>query len=143
MDSLTIFEKKEITMNQLGEIATELKKYLTKGSVLLLNGKVSAGKTTLVAHLVDQASSPTYALHQVYNKSQLQIDHFDLYRLSNADEIETSGVWESLHQKDNVVIIEWSEKISLHELPKDRAIFQLEIFINNEKSRSYKLSRLF
>lgn len=143
MDNLIIFEKKEIGVGRLAEITSELKRYLTKGAVLLLNGDIAAGKTTLVATLVEQASSPTYALHQVYSKTQLRIDHFDLYRLSNADEIETSGVWEALHQKDNLVIIEWSQKISLHELPKDRDIFQLDITIKDENSRNYKLSRLF
>lgn len=143
MENLIIFEKKEVALSQLSEITSELKKILLKGTVLLLNGELAAGKTTLVATLIDQASSPTYSIHQVYSKPQIKIEHFDLYRLSNADEIETSGVWESLHQVDNLVIIEWSQKISLRELPKDRDIFQLDITINNEKTRNYKLSRLF
>jgi tRNA threonylcarbamoyladenosine biosynthesis protein TsaE len=88
--------------------------------VISLDGPMGAGKTTFVSGLCaflsasgspNPVSSPTYALHQQYNLSGLLMDHFDLYRLSHFDELETIGFWESLEKKNGWMLIEWANRL--------------------------------
>ncbi len=99
-------------LKDLENFARNFVKTLPPRCVLLLEGPMAAGKTTFV-HMLTQgeASSPTYNLHHTYFLGEQRIEHFDLYRLENADEIESSGLYEILDQPGNQwVIIEWPER---------------------------------
>ena len=93
-------------------------------SVLLLKGNLGAGKTTLVRHLVKalpngekaEVSSPSFTLMNVYETTP-PIQHFDLYRLDPF--IYDENLDEALDDVDNVVFIEWAERIPSHLLPQD------------------------
>ena len=53
--------------------------------------------------------SPTFNLVNEYDVGSFIIQHFDLYRLTNASEIENIGLLEN--SKEIVTLIEWPEKI--------------------------------
>lgn len=82
--------------------------------ILLLKGKLGAGKTTFTQVLLknlgstDEVSSPTYSIVNEYNTPKGKVFHFDLYRLKNIDEVYDIGIEEYL---DNafLCIIEWPE----------------------------------
>ncbi len=90
-------------------------------SILLLRGPMGSGKTTFAKHLLDLLrlnrgiestdgfQSPTYSIHNRYVIDQLVVDHFDLYRLGNEDEVTSAGFWDLLESKKNWVIVEWPE----------------------------------
>ena len=94
---------------QLGEL-------LPQGALVLLNGELGAGKTCLATGIarglgVDEGipvTSPTYTLMNSY-VGRLPLYHFDLYRLSGADELIDLG-FEDYFQDDGVALVEWPER---------------------------------
>jgi tRNA threonylcarbamoyladenosine biosynthesis protein TsaE len=85
--------------------------------VLLFNGEMGVGKTTLIKSLAknlgvnDVTSSPTFSLVNEYQIIDNQyIYHFDVYRLKNEMEAMDMGIEDYLYS-GNWCFIEWSEKI--------------------------------
>jgi tRNA threonylcarbamoyladenosine biosynthesis protein TsaE len=85
--------------------------------VILFNGEMGVGKTTLIKKLCSilgvegATSSPTFSLVNEYQTSENQIVyHFDCYRLKSETEALDMGIDEYLYS-GNWCFIEWSEKI--------------------------------
>lgn len=90
---------------------------LKAGDVLVLTGDLGAGKTQLTKGIAAglgveaDVTSPTFNILMVYPGSELELDHFDLYRLESADELEDTGLFDLLGA-DGVCVIEWGERFS-------------------------------
>ncbi|NEP12536.1 MAG: tRNA (adenosine(37)-N6)-threonylcarbamoyltransferase complex ATPase subunit type 1 TsaE [Symploca sp. SIO2C1] len=92
---------------------------LPAGSVILLEGDLGAGKTTLVQGLgkglgiTEQIVSPTFTLINEYPEGRIPLYHLDLYRLQ-PPEIETLNLemyWEGIEIPLGIVAIEWAERL--------------------------------
>lgn len=68
--------------------------------------------------------SPTFTLVQFYESPALPLAHFDLYRLSRAEEAYEIGLDEAL--EDGAVVIEWPERLE-GRLPSDQLDIDLSI----------------
>ena len=92
-------------------------------SAIALSGELGAGKTALVRGLVramgsaDAVTSPTYAIVNEY-RAERKICHFDLYRLSDADELYGMGLDEYIPAEDGVSFIEWPQ-MAQEAMPED------------------------
>lgn len=94
------------------------------GEVIALYGGMGMGKTAFTRGLAaglgipDEVSSPTFALIHEYPKGRLPLYHFDMYRVSSWDDLESTGFFDYL-DLGAVLVIEWSENID-GALPKDK-----------------------
>jgi tRNA threonylcarbamoyladenosine biosynthesis protein TsaE len=104
---------------------------LQAGDAVCLYGPLGAGKTTLARGLVralttadEDVPSPTFTLVQFYNGLLFPLAHFDLYRLTRADEAYEIGLDEAL--EDGAALIEWPERLD-GRLPPDRLDIEIGI----------------
>ena len=145
MEILLEIEKYEI--GGIGIVAEKLAGALPSTCVLAVHGEMGVGKTTLIKELCsvlgveDEVSSPTFGLINVYKAGEKTINHVDLYRLRDAEEAETAGVFELFYAKE-MTIIEWPERIA-DELPEELLLLKIELCenFNHESSRRLVLSR--
>ncbi len=108
-------------------------------NIVLFEGEMGAGKTTLIKSLVkqmgssDEVSSPTFSLVNEYLLPDNQkIYHFDLYRLEDEEEALDFGIEEYLYDKNSWVFIEWF-KIIEPILPKNSQ--KIRIIVKNSDTR--------
>lgn len=105
-------------LNALQEFAKSFAKLVKKPMVILLKGDLGAGKTTFVKEIAlalgckDMVTSPTFTLLNVYD-AQFPIYHFDMYRLTSAEEAMSVGFEEYFDKKtlDGVCFVEWPENV--------------------------------
>ncbi|OGM66666.1 tRNA (adenosine(37)-N6)-threonylcarbamoyltransferase complex ATPase subunit type 1 TsaE [Candidatus Woesebacteria bacterium RIFCSPLOWO2_01_FULL_43_11] len=92
---------------------------LTGGEIFALTGNLGSGKTTFVQGFAEglrvktRIISPTFILMRRYNIKPKNFYHVDLYRLEeNAEkEVVNLGLTDIWGRKENIVVIEWAEKI--------------------------------
>jgi tRNA threonylcarbamoyladenosine biosynthesis protein TsaE len=114
------------------QLGVYLGQQLAAGTVLLLNGDLGAGKTTLVQGLGrglginDAIVSPTFTLINEYREGRIPLYHFDLYRLETQEisalNIELFG--DGVEYPLGIIAIEWAEL--LPELPPQFLSIELQ-----------------
>ncbi len=99
------------TMNFAKKLASKLK----VGDVVVLSGELGAGKTKFTEGFLSyfglekEISSPTFTIVNEYKNKDINIYHFDVYRLEDVDEFYAIGGDEYFNS--GICIIEWGELI--------------------------------
>jgi tRNA threonylcarbamoyladenosine biosynthesis protein TsaE len=120
----------DITATQA--LGIRLGQLLPAGSILLLEGDLGSGKTSLVQSIgqglgiTDAIVSPTFTLINEYHDGRLPLYHFDLYRLRPAEvfDLYLDAYWEGIDFPLGIVAIEWPER--LLEWPENSLCLQLQ-----------------
>lgn len=106
--------------------------------VILFNGEMGAGKTTLIKTLCktlgvhEATSSPTFSLVNEYETDDNQlVYHFDVYRLKSQTEALDMGIDEYLYS-GNWCFIEWAEKIP-DLLPENHSIITITVLEDGKR----------
>ena len=108
----TFFSNNEAETEELG---ARLSARLPDGAVVAMYGDLGAGKTAFVRGMARgmgldcRVSSPTFTIVNEY-LGQRELIHFDMYRLSGADELFEIG-GEDYLSRGAVCAVEWSEKV--------------------------------
>ena len=134
-------------MNETELVESFLKKDVQtlKGRIVGLIGPLGAGKTSLVKKLLkkinsvfdNQVHSPTFNICNIYNVPELEVHHFDLYRVETGDGLYDIELWESIDNQDVLTFIEWidlfpellskcDEIITVSIKEMDRRLYELE-----------------
>ena len=107
----TFIIRSEEEMLNLGKTLAE---HLQPGDFIALIGDLGAGKSVLVRGAascfeIEHLSSPTFTIVNEY-LGEHELIHFDMYRLSSAEELFDIG-WEDYLQRDAILAVEWSENV--------------------------------
>lgn len=95
-----------------------------QGNIIALFGDLGAGKTTFVQGFAkglgikDKIISPTFVLIRQHKLKKGFLYHIDLYRLEDNLSIKELGIDEIISNPNNLVLIEWAEKMEKN-LPKN------------------------
>lgn len=120
--SQVIKNKKELA-SVVQKIVAYIKNSSHPQNLLLLKGPLGVGKTEFVRMLAEELSlkdvaSPSFAIHHRYENDQgVSVDHVDLYRLKNEEDLESTGFWDLFAQPRGIVAIEWSDRLNSDFLP--------------------------
>jgi tRNA threonylcarbamoyladenosine biosynthesis protein TsaE len=119
---------KGIGEDSLVAIAEQLSRTVDGGGVIYLIGPLGAGKTTFARALLtslgvgSRVKSPTYSLIESYIVGTLGIQHIDLYRIADPEEIEWLGLRD--FAEPQLWLIEWPERAA-GEIPAPDLIVNL------------------
>ena len=98
-------------------LGAALGRIIPAGTVLAYRGDLGAGKTAFTRGLArglgcgETVTSPTYTIVNEYLGGRLPLFHFDMYRLSSADDLFDIG-WEDYLDRGGVCAVEWSENVA-------------------------------
>ena len=134
-----LIEREVNTLKETEKFATELSAFFNKGELVILNGELGAGKTTLVQLIsrnygISNAISPTFTIVNEYNGKK-KIYHFDFYRLKHRDELYDIGFDDYVNDHEAIIFIEWGYLIR-EIIPSEH----YEILINQVEGEKRKIT---
>lgn len=120
---------------------------LSGGEMILLSGGLGAGKTLLTKGIlyaleydVDEVTSPSFTLVNLYKTEKRDVYHIDLWRIDeNSDAAFAVGLNEILEDETAVTIIEWSGRLKNFSFPEN--VFDVEIKGEGDDAREIKILR--
>ena len=126
----------------LAKISNKIKKILSPGDAVFLYGQIGVGKTTFARILINdyenqkkikksEVLSPTFNIVFQYDIKDFTIEHYDLYRLKNENEIKNIGLFENL--EESIIIVEWPELI------KDKPRNRIDLFFEYTKDMNERI----
>ena len=113
-----------------------------------MSGELGAGKTTFIRFFIysifarnlikkpNSIKSPSFPIMINYPVKNFEVFHYDLYRLSNENEIQELNIFENL--KENITLIEWPQMI-INNLQTD-SYFLINLEIINPRERRIKIA---
>ncbi len=127
--------------NELSQIYDLLLEFLPMGGVVILQGDLASGKTTLTQEVAkrfgieEAVTSPTFSLQQCYGD---QIYHYDIYN-HGIEHFLALGMLEEL-ERPGYHFIEWGEETLISLLSSAQMPFMvIEIEKYEEEKRRYKV----
>ena len=114
------------------ELGEKIGKYLEKNMVILMEGDLGAGKTTMTKGIAKAlginrvVNSPTFTIMKIYENGKMPLYHMDVYRLDNQSGDE---YLEEYFENGGVTIIEWAHQIS-DILPQSYLLINID-YLNN------------
>lgn len=128
------------------ELGRRLAPELSPPCLVLLEGELGAGKTTLIKGLVagfgaaseEEVSSPSFTLVHEYGSPPHKVYHADLYRVEGPQDLATLGL-EDLADQGATLIVEWGGKLGTSGLSAD---VRIELAHVSPEERHIKAERL-
>lgn len=123
---------KKVIKNELDtrKFGIELAQNLKPGDIIALIGDLGTGKTTLTKSIaeglgiIDMITSPTFTIVQEYHEGRLPLYHFDVYRISDPEEMYELG-YEEYFFGQGVCVVEWADLI-MELIPEGSIVIRIE-----------------
>lgn len=118
------------SVEQTTQLGINLGRLLNAGDIVCLTGDLGTGKTHITKGIAkgldidDNITSPTFTIVNEYDSGRLKLNHFDVYRVSDPDEVYAIGFDDYIFS-DAVSVIEWANYIE-EILPEDLLHIRLE-----------------
>ena len=125
---------------QTRKLGMKLGKLMAPGDIILLVGKLGAGKTCLTQGIArgmgikEYTTSPTFVLVREY-PGKLPLYHIDLYRLDRIEEVAQLGLDDYIYGK-GVCVVEWAEK-GLSVLPDEHLLIEIQTVSSTKRKLSF------
>jgi tRNA threonylcarbamoyladenosine biosynthesis protein TsaE len=120
----------KLSESELRAWGEELGRGATPPLLITLTGELGVGKTTLAQSIcrgygvLDEVTSPTYALVHQYSAPKSPVFHIDLYRIESPDQLTNLG-WDEIVSSRSLILIEWPERADTR-LPEDHLPIDLD-----------------
>jgi len=147
MKKVTTHSLEEFRM-EASNTALSLLPHAEYARIFAFSGELGAGKTTYTQSFAatlgveESVTSPTFIIYKVYDLPEHvpfeRLVHVDAYRLENKEELTTHGFNSLLSDTQNIVILEWPEKVAglLENIPHTHV--QFEVISENERTITYE-----
>ena len=118
------------SVEQTTQLGINLGRLLNAGDIVCLTGDLGTGKTHITKGIAkglnidDNITSPTFTIVNEYDSGRLKLNHFDVYRVSDPDEVYAIGFDDYIFS-DAVSVIEWANYIE-EILPEDLLHIKIE-----------------
>ncbi len=132
-----------LTETELRHWGEELGRGISSPLLVTLTGELGVGKTTLAQAIcrgygvIDEITSPTYALVHEYHAAKSPVFHVDLYRLDSPEQLTNLG-WDEIVSARALVLVEWPERAGSR-LPEDHLPIDLD-YVPDDASRRILLA---
>ena len=103
-----------LSPGQTYETGVKMGRKARPGEIIALSGDLGCGKTVFTQGFAkglgirEPVTSPTFTIMQIYESGRLPLCHFDVYRLSDAEEMNEIG-YEDYFYGDGVSLVEWAD----------------------------------
>ncbi len=122
-----VLESFNLKITALSDIAKIFAQHIKNSDVLLLTGRVGAGKTVFARLfikakaireniIIEEVPSPTFSLVQSYEFKHCKISHFDLYRVNSEVELFELDIPDIFDSQ--ITLLEWPEILETKNLPR-------------------------
>ena len=129
----------DVQTEEIGrKLAEKLTKLNIKRAYIAMKGEMGVGKTVFTRGFVSyfgraNVKSPTYTIVNEYRVGEKNIYHFDLYRISDSDDLESIGYHEYV-ESNAYSIVEWSERVPEY-IPDDAITVTIARVSEDESAR--------
>ena len=106
----------KFTLSNIQIAVEEILPILKEYKIVLFDGSMGAGKTTLIASILkhmgssDDVSSPTFSIVNEYHSPMGKVFHFDFYRIEDEQEVHQLGIEEYFYS-NHYCFIEWAQNV--------------------------------
>lgn len=124
------------------DLGEKLAQLLKPSDVVVLNGDLGVGKTTLTRGLARglgikrNVKSPTFTLIREYKDGRIPLYHMDAYRLESSPD-EDLG-FDEYFNGDGITMVEWPQFIK-DEIPDDHLTINIERLSDTDRQVTFKL----
>lgn len=130
------FQDKLRSLEESKNIGSKLAKVFRENDVIVLDGDLGTGKTTLIKYIcsfynISEVSSPSFSIVNEYS-GNVKVYHFDFYRIKKVEELYDIGFEEYLNDEEAIVFIEWGNLIP-EILPNQYYEISLQYTSDNER----------
>ena len=127
------------------DLGEKIGESLRGGEMILLSGGLGAGKTLLTKGIlyalnfdVDEVTSPSFTLVNLYKTEKFDVFHLDLWRIEENAAFAV-GLDEIIEDETAVTIIEWSERLRNFSFPE--SVLQITIEGDGDDARKVSVRR--